>query len=289
MKVMLIGSVLFGSLSLMAAEEADYKHCAGTLKALSGETNEFAEMNSQGEFKINRNASSMKVEGNKIIYSSFEQDKKTQKLKSDAKKDDQTQTINQETFEVEYENILEGKPIGKVKKISYNIKNVKDLDSKKPGAVDIAFDFKNGHCIPVVKKIDYTAGLSGALKVFAKGAFKMSSYHNGERDIYKCKELQDYIPEVDFVKSCMNSLEKLDKLKRLEQFVNNVEGKNEDMSSKKIAKSLNKAFEIIGKAQTAINNCAFSGYMDVLSDDEFWKKVEAKNDNKESEGKSLSK
>lgn len=268
MKKVLMVSVLLGSFPLMA-EEVDYKHCAGTLGELFELTNKFAVMDSKGEIKVNNSASSMEIHGNKIVYTSSTTQKNSKKIT----------TSDKETFEIEYESIVEGKPSGKIKNVSYNIKDLKDLDNKKPGALDIAFDYKNGHCVPLVTKIDNTAGLSGGLKLLYKGMMKMTEFPQGERDLYKCKALDDYMKEErNALEACMNSQKKLEKL---EQLVNDVEAKSgksvAEVDSSKIRKSLNSSFETVVKAYQASSACYFSGYNGILADKEYWKNIKENN------------
>ena len=155
--------------------------------------------------------------------------------------------------------------------------NLKDMENKKPGAVDISFDFKNGQCIPQVTKYDSTAGLSPGLRLMFKGMNKMSKYaDDGAKDLYKCKELHDYMKEIDDLKACRDTQTKLLKL---EQLVNNVDAKlgkkPDEVSKKKIKESISAYTDVVGKAALASLSCSQSGYNEILRDDEYWKKVNA--------------
>ena len=227
--------------------------------------NNFAAMDDKGELKIKPGAASMKTYGNSLGFKSFiiEKNKKKHNV------------LDEETFEIEYESIVDGKPVGKIKKVSYFMNNLKDMENKKPGAVDISFDFKNGQCIPQVTKYDSAAGLSPALKLIYRGMNKMNEYaDSGAKDLYKCKELHDYMKEIDNLKACRDTQTKLLKL---EQLVNNVDAKlgkkPDEVSKKKIKESIRAYTDVVGKATLASLSCSHSGYSEILSDDEYWKKV----------------
>ena len=263
---MLVLTLLLSSLPLMA-EDVDYKHCASTMNEMLSSMNEFATMDDKGDFKIKPKASSMKNYGNSLGYKSFIMQKNKKKYEA----------LDEETFEVEYESLVDGKPVGKIKKVSYSMKNLKDIENKKPGAVDISFDFKNGQCIPQVTKYDSAAGLNPALKLMYKGMNKMSEYaDDGAKDLYKCKELHDYMKEIDDLKACRDIQTKLLKL---QQLVNNVDAKlgkkPDEVSKKKIKESISAYTDVVGKAALASLSCSQSGYNEILSDDEYWKKVNA--------------
>lgn len=260
MKKVLVISMFLGALPVMA-DEIDYKNCAGTLGELFSQTNKFAEMDSKGDFKINKESTSMEIRGNKIVYSSNSGESK--------------KFSDKETFEIEYENITEGKPVGKIKSVSYNMKDLKDLDNKRPGAMDISFEYKNGHCIPLVKKVDNSAGLTGGLKLLYKGALAMGDVSYGERDLYKCKELHDYMIYMKELEVCINSGERFAKLRQLTANVEANSGKKAEVINEKKYKKLTvESLDALKEAYQATSACGHSGYKEILDDKEFWKKIQ---------------
>jgi len=267
-------SLLFVSGNLLASE-VNYNHCAETLNSLKDTMNNFAEVSPKGDLKLKRRTSSMEIKGNKVFYKSFDVDEKASKFNLGFSNSKSSKVVNNEEFVVEYEKVEDGKPLGKIKNISYEMKDLKFEESGlRPGAVSLDFDYKNGHCVPNVKKLDHLAGAGFAVKTMMKIADSKYSLMTGAKDLYKCKALEDYRSVLEELKTCMSAQDKIVELDKLVTELEAQEGdKGKKFDEKKAKKEFLNAFDVVGRAFNAQTACAVSGYRDILVDEKFWKDI----------------
>ena len=267
-------SLLFVSGNLLASE-VNYNHCAETLNSLKDTMNNFAEVSPKGDLKLKRRTSSMEIKGNKVFYKSFDVDEKASKFNLGFSNSKSSKVVNNEEFVVEYEKVEDGKPLGKIKNISYEMKDLKFEESGlRPGAVSLDFDYKNGHCVPNVKKLDHLAGAGFAVKTTMKIPDSKYSLMTGAKDLYKCKALEDYRSVLEELKTCMSAQDKIVELDKLVTELEAQEGdKGKKFDEKKAKKEFLNAFDVVGRAFNAQTACAVSGYRDILVDEKFWKDI----------------
>lgn len=267
-------TLLFVSGNLFASE-VNYNHCAQTMNSFKDTMNNFAEIGPQGDLKIKRHTKSMEITGNKVIYKIFDVDDKADKFNFSLSKTKSTKVVNNEEFVVEYEKVEDGKPLGKIKNISYEMKDLKfDPAGLNPGAVSVAFDYKNGHCVPNVKKLDHFAGAGLAVKTMMKIADSKYSLMTGAKDLYKCKALEDYRSVLEELKTCMSAKDRIVELDKLVTELEADEGeKGKKFDEQKSKKEFLSAFDVVGRAYNAQTACAVSGYKDVLVDEKFWQDI----------------
>lgn len=286
MKYLLSFSTLLLVSGNLLASEVNYNHCAETLNSLKDTMNNFAEVGPKGELKLKRRTSSMEIKGNTVTYKSFDVDEKADKFSFGLSKPKSSKVVNNEEFVVEYESVEDGKPMGKIKNISYEMKDLKFEEAGlKPGAVNLAFDYKNGHCIPNVKKLDHFAGAGIAVKTMMKIADSKYPLMTGAKDLYKCKALEDYRSVLEELKTCMSAQDKIVELDKLVTALESEGDKEKKFDAKKSKKEFLNAFDVVGRAFNAQTACAVSGYKDILVDEKFWKDIR-KEDHGESKSES---
>lgn len=258
------------------AEAVDYSKCAKVISNLEQFNNYLISMDKKtGEVEVRKGKSSMKVEGNDVIYTDFHVESTSKNMNGVMVVTPKKLTDKEELI-LTYEKIEKGQAPEKLKSMTYTFK---EGNVKQGGSFKIEFHEKNGMCVPEVKHLDIFSGFGKVARFFTNTLFgKITKATVGAKDIYKCRELQEELKAVESMKECMSSAPKLKKLHELTVGValgddKKANAKAREADIKEYEKKLNSAFQSYSVAQSALELCSFAGYKDVLEDDEYWAKV----------------
>ena len=260
--------------------DIDFKHCVGAVNSLADLTSDFMKMDSNGELKILRNSSSMKTEGDSIIYSDFKLNLSSEKNKNGTKLVKATGLSDVEIFKVRYEKVEDGKPVGKIIGVDYSVKDKQDTHGEE---LSMSFNYRNGHCVPETtkKSIFGQKGKAGQfmIKSLAKALPSTRAW-----DLQKCKRLYDYIEKNKGLEACLTSSQELEQLASVMQYLVNPDNNSKNTANKivksmeKTQKNIDKAFQIYKDAKVYMDGCEESGYKDILSDKEYWQAIDKDKD-----------